>query len=96
MTRPVHVLVTGSSRGIGAAAREMLDARGARVLGHGRSASAYQLAADLANPHAADRLWDEALERLDGRIDVLVNNAGVFEAAPVDATADAWREAWGR
>ena len=54
------------------------------------------LGADLEDPSAADGLWARALERLDGRIDVLVNNAGVFEAAPVDAAADVWRAAWAR
>ena len=37
-----------------------------------------------------------ALARLDGRIDVLVNNAGVFEPIAVEADADAWRAAWTR
>ncbi len=39
-------------------------------------------------------LWSEALERLDGKIDVLVNNAGVFEANPVDASDIEWLDAW--
>jgi NAD(P)-dependent dehydrogenase (short-subunit alcohol dehydrogenase family) len=36
----------------------------------------------------------EALERLEGRIDVLVNNAGIFEEAPLDAPD--WSERWQR
>jgi NAD(P)-dependent dehydrogenase (short-subunit alcohol dehydrogenase family) len=93
---PIHVLATGSTRGIGAAIRAGLEAQGARVIGHGRTGSATVIAADLAEPGAGDRLWDAALERLGGRIDVLVNNAGVFEAVAVDAPAEDWAAAWAR
>ena len=41
-------------------------------------------------------MWTAALEALDGRIDVLVNNAGVFEAAPIDLPDDEWLAAWER
>jgi NAD(P)-dependent dehydrogenase (short-subunit alcohol dehydrogenase family) len=93
---PPHILVTGSSRGIGAAIVQSLGARGAQVVGHGRADGPQQLGADLAQPDAADDLWARALARLDGRIDVLVNNAGVFESVPVEAEDDAWRDAWAR
>lgn len=91
-----HVLVTGATRGIGAAVVAALAARGARVAAHGSRDADGVLGADLTDPAAVDGLWDRALERLDGRIDVLINNAGVFEAIAVDAPLEDWSAAWAR
>lgn len=92
MTR---ILLTGSSRGIGAAAKTALEARGAEVIGQARRATgADSLAADFREPGAAQGLWEAALERSGGAIDVLVNNAGLFEANPLDASDIAWLDAW--
>ena len=92
MSQPLHVLVTGTSRGIG---ESILAAFGGhRAVGHSTAGGGGRIAADLAEPGVARGLWDEALERLEGRIDVLVNNAGVFEAAPIDS-AD-WTAQWER
>jgi NAD(P)-dependent dehydrogenase (short-subunit alcohol dehydrogenase family) len=96
MAETAHVFVTGSTRGIGAAIVQALEAKGARVVGHGSREGPGVLGADLADPAAADALWDRAVASLDGRIDVLVNNAGVFEAVAVDAGLDDWQASWGR
>jgi NAD(P)-dependent dehydrogenase (short-subunit alcohol dehydrogenase family) len=91
-----NILLTGSSRGIGAAIAAALDRSDVALVGHGtRSDTDRALAADFADPEAPARLWDDALARL-GTIDVLVNNAGVFEANPIDADDEAWRAGWNR
>ena len=83
-----NILLTGASRGIGAACAEALKAE--NLVGTSSADG------DLADPATPQKLWDNALDRLDGRIDVLVNNAGVFEAAPVDLARDEWVSAWER
>ena len=85
------VLVTGSSRGVGAATARAFAARGDRVVVHYRTAEDPARAllaslpgeghalvrADVADPAEVQRLAAEAVEAL-GRVDVLVNNAALF------------------
>ncbi|MDX1420095.1 MAG: SDR family oxidoreductase [Rubricoccaceae bacterium] len=102
------VLVTGASRGIGAAVAEAFAGAGATVVVHyrqrreaavalaerlGRGARA--VPADLADARAAQRLWDDVAAAY-GRVDVLVNNAGLAEAALPDAPLDDWLATWDR
>ncbi|MEE4199147.1 SDR family NAD(P)-dependent oxidoreductase [Erythrobacter sp.] len=91
-----YVLVTGSSRGIGAATHAALEARGVRVIGHASSEGADPaiIGADFADPMGAQTLWNAALEQADGQIACLVNNAGLFAANPLDASDIEWLDAW--
>lgn len=89
-----HILLTGSSRGIGAAIAQTLGAvPTVSLVGHGTRSG---IAADFTDPAAPTALWEQALSALDGRVDVLINNAGIFEAAPIDLDHGDWVEAWER
>lgn len=100
------ILVTGASRGIGAATARVLAANGARVVvhyGHERTAAEAVLAdiggqgviiqADLGDPNGAANLW-EAAEAAVGQIHALVNNAGIRLMARIDDDVLTWQQAW--
>jgi NAD(P)-dependent dehydrogenase (short-subunit alcohol dehydrogenase family) len=114
------VLVTGGSRGIGAAVARAFAAAGDRVAVHCRADVAGAeavvrslpgdghrvLAADLADSDAVAAMVDDAVRGL-GRVDVLVNNAALYDADAGaggrrirhridEAGYDEWRAAWRR
>jgi NAD(P)-dependent dehydrogenase (short-subunit alcohol dehydrogenase family) len=84
-------IVTGASQGIGAGLVEALLARGYRVVANSRnitkanpfppSANLALVDGDIGDPATAARITEAALSRF-GRIDVLVNNAGIFIPKP--------------
>src|SRR5262245_34022425 len=93
-------VVTGASKGIGAAIAKHLAADGAAVVVNyasskqgaervvaeitGQGGKAVAVQADVAKPADIQRLFGEA-KKAFGRLDVLVNNAGVYEFAPLEA-----------
>jgi 3-oxoacyl-[acyl-carrier protein] reductase len=101
------VLITGAAGGIGAATARTVAASGGHVVAHDVRAEALQgladelgdrahaVAADLSDPRSAAPLWRDAVA-WRGRVDVLVNNAGIYEAADPDGDLDAWTAAWDR
>lgn len=103
-----RVLVTGGSRGIGAAICEQLGASGAKVAIHYRSRQneAESVAqriegetaifqADLAKAEEVIRLYRQVKDRF-GHIDVLINNAGIALSSDFSQAEDNWVEEWDR
>ena len=101
------ILITGASRGIGAAAAIACREAGARVIAHAsrpsdaaaKTAQALGQAGgdflfeDLSGPHAGFRLVEAALARAD-RLDCVVNNAGTYTAAPLTGDLAEWDAGW--
>jgi NAD(P)-dependent dehydrogenase (short-subunit alcohol dehydrogenase family) len=87
------VLVTGASRGIGAATALRFVEAGARVVRIARSESpaalgAIDIRADLADPAARTAALQQ-MHNEHGVPDIIVSNAGTFLLAPIDETSDA-------
>jgi len=104
------VLVTGASRGIGSAVAGAFARSGDRVAVHYRTRQEQAVevqtslagdghvvvGADLIDAGAVRRMVDEVAEAFGG-IDVLVNNAGIFEPHPItDTSYWEWQESWRR
>jgi 3-oxoacyl-[acyl-carrier protein] reductase len=94
-------VVTGGSKGIGAAIAKALSAAGAAVVVNyassktdaehvvaaiaAKGGKAIAVKGDVAKPADVERLFDET-KKAFGRIDVLVNNAGVYKYVPIEQT----------
>lgn len=103
-----RALITGSSHGVGRAAAFLFAQQGAEVILHGnqnmadadaavqeigpRALGAVQ--ADLMMPGAGRELYTRAADLAGGRIDIVVNNAGIHWETPIDATDETWEANW--
>ena len=104
------VLITGASGGIGSVTAAQFAESDAKVILHYNSQQEKAenlrkelkgnghiiLGGDLTNPHDIDKIVEQALSAF-GRIDVLVNNAGVYFEHPIDKIDfNEWQNAWSR
>ena len=102
------VLITGGSRGIGRATAQAFAARGAQIAINFRSDSAaagetieslegeghFAIKADISRSNAVEKLTEAVIGEFE-RIDVVVNNAGIYLPHPIlDSDYQAWQEAW--
>jgi NAD(P)-dependent dehydrogenase (short-subunit alcohol dehydrogenase family) len=101
------VVVTGASRGIGAAAATAIGAGGATVVAHYGSyregaeqavaalpaARKSLVQADFAVPGSARAFWADVVER-HPRVDAVVVNAGIHRETPFDGSDEEWDSGW--
>ncbi|HET7922078.1 MAG TPA: SDR family oxidoreductase [Gammaproteobacteria bacterium] len=104
------ILVTGAARGIGRACAEAFASLGGTLAVHCHTSRVQAealvkalpgarhrvFAADLAQPAACERLIRDIIVHF-GKLDVLVNNAGIYEPRPLqELSYEAWQATWKR
>jgi len=103
----VTVLITGASRGVGAAIARKCAEHGAKLILHyGQNHAAMaqlktelgtavlgNFSVDLSKPGAGHELWDKAVT-ISGNINALVNNAGIAISVPFSDDDDHWQSGW--
>jgi NAD(P)-dependent dehydrogenase (short-subunit alcohol dehydrogenase family) len=101
------ILVTGGSQGIGAATVKILNQAGANVILHYGSSqekaeeivqnlgkeSCYLVQSNLVETNAAIDLWKQAIS-WKGKIDVVVNNAGIIVPVSINDELETWNQTW--
>ena len=91
-------VVTGASRGIGAAIARALGANGVRVVLIARNegvlrqraaeiSESVPMVADVTDPQSVERVTSQIVSELKGAPDILVNNAGIFSVAVAEETS---------
>ncbi len=95
------IIITGSSRGIGAAAARIASERGAKVVVHGKTDSdalsaianklhAYKIVCDVADKEAVENAVNSVVEKF-GRVDGVINSAGIAMSKPfLELEDDDW------
>ena len=91
------ILITGASRGIGAACRAVCTAQGARIIPHASGVSSHTddsfIYEDLSTAGAGARLFAAALS-VYGHIDAVINNAGVYLPSALSGDNSDWEDGW--
>lgn len=97
------ILITGGSKGIGLSTARLMHEQGANVISQYNTSlpenylvnneRIHFIQADLSTTDGVQMLWQEALH-VHGKIDVIVNCAGVMRPADIESSYDEWISVW--